>query len=147
LEGCATGYALLIIIELIVRKRWLRIVLEVVSGMAVLVLALLVNNAVTGRVSFGEGASPVATVAIMFVCTVLGVVARYVFYVQKGAFSWLDLLKPIAISPLVLLPLIGSVQATGEPNQMQIVSFAILAFQNGFFWQAVLQSAKPSTQH
>jgi hypothetical protein len=42
----------------------------------------------------------------------------------------------------VLLPLISSVQAAGDLKPMQIVSFTLLAFQNGFFWQAVLDSTR-----
>jgi len=36
---------------------------------------------------------------------------------------------------------------TGEPTDlkdMKVVSFAFLAFQNGFFWQAVLDAAHPA---
>jgi hypothetical protein len=45
------------------------------------------------------------------------------------------------------LPLIGSVQTKAELNGMQVVCFAILAFQNGFFWHAVLQGAKPAIKN
>jgi hypothetical protein len=67
-------------------------------------------------------------------------------YLQKEQFSWLDLLKPVTISPIVLLPLMGSVQGVGELKEIQVVSFGLLAFQNGFFWQAVLEGARPVTQ-
>jgi hypothetical protein len=29
---------------------------------------------------------------------------------------------------------------------MQSISFAFLAFQHGFFWQAVLEKTRPTTQ-
>jgi hypothetical protein len=61
----------------------------------------------------------------------------------KGTFSWPDLLKPLCISPIVLLPLIGSVQGMKGLESMQVISFALLAFQNGFFWQVVLERASP----
>jgi hypothetical protein len=135
----------LILLELYLRRRVSRFLFEAVAVLFVISIGLLINNAETGRVSFG-GASPTWTVAIMFVSTIGGVSARYVFYLQKGQFSWLDFFKPVAVSPIVLLPLIGSVQTTGVLNEMQVISFAVLAFQNGFFWQAVLDGAKPSGQ-
>jgi hypothetical protein len=77
----------------------------------------------------------------MFAAILLGVAARYIFFLQ-GSFSWLDFAKPLCISPILLLPLIGSIQAVKSLEVMQVVSFALLAFQNGFFWQAVLQRAR-----
>ncbi len=145
LEACAVGYSLAILMELVVRKNWRRFLVEIGVLLAVLALALLINNSVNGYVSFGKGASPMVTIGVMLLATVLGIAARYVFFLKKEAFSWFDLVKPIAISPIVLLPLIGSVQATGELTQMQVLSFAFLAFQNGFFWQAVLDSSRPTT--
>jgi hypothetical protein len=146
LEVCAAVYASAIVIELLIRRQWLRFILEAVALLIVIVIALFVNNAVTGRVAFGQGTSPVGTVGIMFVATVSGIAARYIFYLQAGHFSWLDFLKPLSISPIALLPLIGSVQTSGELSGMQVVSFGVLAFQNGFFWQAVLAGARPAMQ-
>jgi hypothetical protein len=146
LEACVGIYLAAILIELLIRRRFLRFILEATALFLVTALALLVNNAVAGQVAFGHGTSSVGTVAIMFIATMLGIVARQVFYLQAARFSWLDLFKPVTISPIVLLPLIGSVQAMGELTGMQIISFAVLAFQNGFFWQAVLEGAKPATR-
>ncbi len=134
----------MILTELILRRRWLRFILEVTVFVVVIAVALLVSSAVAGRTAFG-GTSSIATVGIMFIATICGIGARYIFFLQKGQFSWLDVFKPITISPIVLLPLIGSIQ-TGMLNEMQVVSFAVLAFQNGFFWQAVLEGAKPARQ-
>jgi hypothetical protein len=80
----------------------------------------------------------------MFLATLLGIAARYAFYLPRGRFSWLDFLKPISISPIVLLPLLGSVTGSGSLKDIQVLSFAFLAFQNGFFWQAVLEAARPA---
>jgi hypothetical protein len=146
LELCAAAYVAAIVVEVLLRRKLIRFFLEAVALLFVIAFALLVNNAVTGRVSFGKGVSPVGTVGIMFAATLFGIAARYVFYLQKGQFTWLDFLKPLVITPIVLLPLIGSVQTAGELSGMQIVSFAVLAFQNGFFWQAVLDGAKPAIQ-
>ncbi|MGA9627836.1 MAG: hypothetical protein WBQ65_25410 [Bryobacteraceae bacterium] len=145
LEPCIVVYTALILIELFVRRHWLRFVLQAVTLLVVIGIALLVNNAATGRVAFGQAAPPVGTLGIMFLAIVCGIAARYIFDLRKSQFSVLEFLKPIVISPIVLLPLIGSVLATGELNGMQVVSFALLAFQNGFFWKVVLEGAKPTT--
>ena len=144
LELCIAVYAAAIAIELVVRRHWRRFAGEASALLIAIAIALLVNNSTTGRVSFGQGGSPLGSVGIMFAATICGIAARYIFYLQAGQFSWLDFLKPLTISPIVLLPLIGSVQTTGELSGMQIVSFGVLAFQNGFFWQAVLAGAKPT---
>ena len=42
-----------------------------------------------------------------------------------------------------MLPLIGSLQST-PLETIQLFSLALLAFQNGYFWQQVLKDAKPT---
>jgi hypothetical protein len=93
--------------------------------------------------SFGGGISPEICVLIMFLAVIGGIMATYVFNLNT-MFSWQEFVRPIVVSPLILLPLIGSVQgASLEP--LQLICFTILAFQNGFFWQQVLRDAKPRT--
>jgi len=82
----------------------------------------------------------------MFPAILLGIASSHIFHLQRGQFSWLDLLKPVCISPILLLPLMASLQGVGDLNDMQVISFALLAFQNGFFWRVVLTSAKPAMQ-
>jgi hypothetical protein len=143
LRVCLVAYLVAIVAELVLTRQFKRFLLELLAVVLVVCLALLITNAWTGRVTFGEGLSPVWVVAIMFVATMGGIVARYLFYLQQGQFTWLDCLKPLTITPIVLLPLISSIQSEGTMNYMQSVAFAFLAFQNGFFWQAVLEKAKP----
>lgn len=135
-----TLYAIVILVEAIATRR----VKPALIQLVILAAVVAVLNATTGfprpRVAFG-GASPVTAIGIMFLCTVLGVAAHYAFYLE-GTFSWRSLLKPLVISPIVLLPLIGSVQGAGRVETIQLISFAILAFQNGFFWKVVLEHAK-----
>jgi hypothetical protein len=145
LRGCLAVYLVVIVAELVLTRQFKRFLLELVAVVLVVSLALLVTNASTGRVAFGEGLSPLWVVAILFVATMCGIVARYLFYLQQGQFAWLDCLKPLAITPIILLPLLSSIQSAGTLNNMQSVAFAFLAFQNGFFWQAVLEKAKPRT--
>jgi hypothetical protein len=128
-ESCAALYLLAALIDFILRRRWLRLCLELTVLIIVVAIALLLNNSVNGKVSLGEGQSLLVPVAIMFGAIVLGIVARYFFYLAPGQFSWLGLLKPTMISPIVLIPLIGSVQTGDGLNSMQLVSFGLLAFQ------------------
>ena len=146
LESCSVLYVLAALIDLIFKRRFLRFCLELGVLIIVVVIALLLNNSANGTVSFGEGQSPFVAISIMFVAIVLGIVARYVFYVEPGRFSWLDLAKPVMISPIVLIPFIGSMQTAVNFNTVQLASFGLLAFQNGFFWQSVLSAARPFTQ-
>lgn len=143
---CIAAYAVAITIELVLTRQYKRFLLELAAVVLAFCLAILVTHASTGRVAFGEGILPLWGIAIMFIATMCGIVARYIFYLQKGQFAWLDCCKPLAITPIILLPLIGSVQGTGRLNAMQSISFAFLAFQNGFFWQAVLEKARPTRQ-
>ena len=129
-----------LLVELVVRRAVRRVVLQLVA-LAVVVLVLHVTTGFPEtREAFGS-ASPVLVIAGMLVCTVLGTAAEYVFRL-KGPFRWRAFLKPVCISPIVLLPLIGSVQSTGDITSVQIISICFLAFQNGFFWRIVLDHAK-----
>jgi hypothetical protein len=144
---CLVAYLTAIVIELVVSRRVKPFLIEVGWLIAVSALALLVNNSATGRVAFGEGTPPFWTVALMFLATLLGIAAHYLYHLERGQFSWLDLVKPLSISPIVLLPLLGTVQGIGaDLKEMQVVSFAFLAFQNGFFWRSVLDAARPVTR-
>jgi len=117
-----------------------------IAALAVMVAALNITTGfpfANSYQAFGGGASPLLAVALMFGGVVLGIIATYIFNLT-GEFSWRDFARPLVVSPLVLLPLIGSLQGAAlEP--VQLVCFTVLAFQNGFFWQQVLRDAKPST--
>jgi hypothetical protein len=69
----------------------------------------------------------------------LGIVANYVYY-REGKFDWRSFVKPMVISPIILIPLIGSVQGSGNVESIQMISFGFLAFQNGFFYKKVLEN-------
>jgi hypothetical protein len=97
----------------------------------------------SGRVAFGGTIPAWWAVVAMFIGIVLGMIANYVWSKPKKS-DWIDFLRPIAVSPLVLLPLIGSLQS-GPLETIQVFSLGLLAFQNGFFWQEVLKDAKPRT--
>lgn len=116
-----------------------------VIGVVAVAVLLWVPEPVSDRAVFGageEGGFPVmVAVAAMFVSIGLGIVARYIFDSEGAGFDWFALLRPVVISPILLLPLIGTLD-NGELQPLQIVSLAILSFQNGFFWQKVLANVR-----
>lgn len=140
---CVALYLALIIAEWIHSRQHKRFLLELLPLPILVLLDVVLSSAGKGYLSFGAGTSPTRVILVMFGAILLGTTARYIFYLQ-GRFSWLDFAKPICISPILLLPLIGSVQGVTDLQPMQVMSFALLAFQNGFFWQVVLERTKPS---
>jgi len=140
LVGCALLYGVFLLGEAFVGGTWRRAVLEgVLLFLFIGILRLTTGFPVPVR-AFG-GFSPLPAIAIMFACVLAGIAARYVFS-RKGRFSWRSFLKPLVISPIVLLPLLGSLQGITNLEPIQLVSFALLSFQNGFFWETVLEHAK-----
>jgi len=96
-----------------------------------------------GRVAFGGTISVWWAVAGMFAGVIFGMAAQYLWS-KPESFTWLDFLRPIVISPMVMLPLIGSL-SNGPLETVQLLSMVLLAFQNGYFWQQVLKDAKPKS--
>jgi hypothetical protein len=143
-ETCAGIFLIAVVIEAAVTKQVRRFVLQAGLLGFVLVLGLSINVAVNGIFAFGEDSFPVAGIVSISVAAPLGIASRSLFDLQPDRFSWLGFVKPLTITPIVLLPLVGSLQGAAQLRGIQIVSLALLAFQNGFFWQAVLQSAKPA---
>lgn len=135
-------YGLILLIEL-VRSRQIK---SVLLQMSLLVGVGLFLHFFAGfptpstRQSFGTTIDPLYMIGVMFGCIIFGMVANYLFYLKRS-FSWMAFLKPMCLSPIVLLPLAGSVQQSSEVEAVQLVSLAILAFQNGFFWKVVVERA------
>jgi hypothetical protein len=144
LKICAVFYVAVILIDWLRLRRLKRFLLELLPLICLLIIDVYMASSSAGYLTFGTGTSTTHVVVIMFVSILLGIAARYIFYLEVK-FSWLDLAKPLCISPILLLPLIGSVQAGKDLEAIQVVSFALLAFQNGFFWQVVLAQARPKS--
>lgn len=136
-------YLLILAGEWILSRSFKKILPELLPLFGFVLLLYLTTGFPTApsRQSFGGGISPLAALGLMFVCAILGIMAHYIFYL-KGKFSWKNFLKPLVVSPIVLLPLIGTVQGVSGLESIQMITFAILAFQNGFFWKEVLSNVK-----
>ncbi len=133
---------LLAFVDLLQQGSVRRFFIQTAALLVVVVILHLTAGFPKTRQPFG-GVRPEMAIALMFVCVLLGIGARYIFYL-KSRFVWRDFAQPLVISPIVLLPLLGSIQGT-TLESLQMTCFAVLAFQNGFFWQQVLEHAKPTT--
>lgn len=142
IKVCAAAYLVVILVDLVRSRNAKRFLLELLPLVLLITIDVLLASARAGYITFGPGTSPAVTVLIMLGSILLGTVARYIFSLQ-GKFVWLDFAKPLCISPILLLPLMSSVQTLKSLEPVQVLSFALLAFQNGFFWQAVLERARP----
>jgi hypothetical protein len=140
-------FAILILVDLF-RLQLLR---RFLWQLAILVGAVAILSVTVGftmasrRVAFGGGYSVELAIGVMFFGVILGMIARYIFHMGQSRFSWIDFARPMAVSPIVLLPLIGALEGGGIET-LQLASLVILAFQNGFFWQQVLKDAKPTSR-
>ena len=76
---------------------------------------------------------------ILFVLTSVGIVFQTIYHSKKFSIE-LTNLKPLLVAPIVFYP----VYLISKTQTDNIVSF-ILAFQNGFFWQAIFNKAKQSS--
>lgn len=134
-------YALLILADLVFHRRnaLKRCLIELALLVAVVVLLNRATGFPTPKQAFGGG--PILAFTIMFVCTVLGMAARYVFY-QDQKFTWGTFLRPLVISPMILLPLVGTMQGIQTFEPIQLISFGLLSFQNGFFWKEVFEKIR-----
>ena len=90
------------------------------------------------------GFSVMVAVGVMFVSICLGILGRYIFE-ANDSFDWFGLLRPLVVAPILLLPLIGTLD-NGELQPLQLISLAVLSFQNGFFWQKIIASLKANQQ-
>jgi H+/Cl- antiporter ClcA len=80
---------------------------------------------------------------VLFLSMVTGILARYYWELLGqgrtiGDTSAADLVRPLLISPLVFYPIWGYSSRTPEG-----LTTVLIAFQNGFFWQAVFDTAGP----
>ena len=88
-----------------------------------LVIAIYLLHSATGfpypRESFSAVPATIS-VGIMFICVLIGMSSSYFFQLDE-TFSWQSFLKPFAVSPIVLLPLIGTVQNRTDVESTQLI--------------------------
>jgi hypothetical protein len=141
---CFVLYLLLIVIDDVPHRSFARLRKELFG----LLVAFLVIHWTTDFPSVRESFSAVSlicAIVIMFVFVLFGMGANYFFYL-KGPFLWRSFVRPLVVSPMVLLPLIGTVENRSDVGSVQIICLACLAFQNGFFWRTVFEHARPKVK-
>ena len=144
LLACFVLYLVLVVIDGVLRRPIRKLWKELIG----LIAAFLVLHWSTGfpsaRASFSS-VPRILNIVIMFVLVLFGMVANYLFYL-KGPFSWRSFVKPLLVSPMILLPLIGTVENQSDVESIQVLCLACLAFQNGFFWRTVFEHARPKVR-
>jgi len=147
LLACLAVWLGLILLDFVRTRRIRRLVLEASCLFAVFLFLRWTTGfpEPADRRSFGTGSVSLGFVGLMFLCIMLGMAARHFFYL-RGKFSWLPLVRPLCVSPIVLLPLLGALQGAASFEPIQVLSFCLLAFQNGFFWRVVFERAQATLQ-
>ena len=86
-------------------------------------------------------------VALLFLAMSLGMAAQYFFFKpERSRFRWARLAKPFFASPIVFIPLVGTLPADDLsllPFSLSKLMLLLVAFQNGFFWKTFFDSARP----
>ena len=132
-------YSSIIFVELLIKRNMRRFIIETIIVLGIVALLRITVNFPIAKQAFGS-ITPLTAIGIMYISILLGISGNYFFYMRK--FRWISFIKPFCVSPIILLPLIGSIQTTSNLEYIQLISFGILAFQNGFFWRFVFERAK-----
>jgi len=139
-------FILLTLISLLSQKRvsksWFGTVVTGVVGLVIYVGFLHIFAdfpAALPSFSVGDDSRLLLLLFIIFICVILGTVAEYIFSLGDSPFSLRKMLTPLCVSPLVMLPLVGSFPKIDEGTTLQWVSLGFLGFQNGFFWRRIFE--------
>jgi len=135
------GLVLIALFDFAATRNWRRLGVTLLALVAAVVALRALVGFPGARISFAGGVPVTVAIGVLFLSTAIGIAANYVFYL-RGTFSWLSALKPLCVTPIVVLPMLGSLQGLTFLQPVQLVSFAFLSFQNGFFWRTVLERAK-----
>jgi uncharacterized integral membrane protein len=81
-------------------------------------------------------------VAIGIVGAVLGVFGSHLFTQTADVLDWRGLTKALVASPILIIPTIKLVEATGEQNLLTMMLLFGISYQNGFFWERVLEQKR-----
>jgi hypothetical protein len=94
----------------------------------------------TGVINFGYS-SQWLSILIAIAGAVAGVAGSYFFNLGEQTIHWRSLARPLATAPLVLIPTIKLVEASGEQTPLALILIFALSYQNGFFWERLLKPA------
>jgi len=131
-------YLILVLWDWISSRNGKEFLMALAIWMVVVLLAITLATRSSGYLTFGESASSIQIVVVLCLASLCGTAARYFFYLE-GGFNLKDFLKPFCIAPLLFAPLIGSIFAMKRLEPMQEFYFALLAFENGFICDTILE--------
>ena len=101
-----------------------------------------------GATGNADGSAVAAFYGVLFACMVLGMLAKIFFDTLTGQkqVNWRARARagvlPILVSPIVFLGIMQAADATAAATLASFIAVSCTAFQNGFFWHAVLDRAK-----
>lgn len=121
-------------------------------GRASLIAALIVTSVVMYLFASQSGISPFSRDAIGFgfwdntvelsigvLATLSGVFASIAMTSSEEGLTQ-RIWRPLIVSPLILLPTLELVEDSGDRTLVSLMLLFSVAFQNGFFWQKVLEN-------
>lgn len=111
--------------------------LLLVIGVSVVAAVFLRTHETMGS---GTQSVPWATVGLLYVSMITGMVAQYFYFYSRRKFRWRAFIKPFLASPIVFMPLVSAYQkALTSLNAFELGDLMLLcvAFQNGFFWKVI----------
>jgi uncharacterized membrane protein len=89
-------------------------------------------------VSFGSDGHAIS-IAVAFVGAIAGVFGSYFFNLGTANINLRGLLRPLAASPLILVPTIKLIESAGDTSALAYILLFALSYQNGFFWERLLK--------
>jgi hypothetical protein len=125
---------------------WWRLFIIFAIGLFSLLAFLLASRtgispfSTRGVTHFGDS-SQWLSISVAIVGAVAGVAGSYLFNLGDQALRWRSLARPLATTPLVLIPTIKLVESSGEQTPLALILLFALSYQNGFFWERLLKPA------
>jgi hypothetical protein len=132
-------FLLLLVVVVLAERRAFKLLVGLALGL--IAVAVTKNLALSGNLVEvkGHGAGlPWGLIGLLYLALIAGMAAQYAFLKSPRArFRWPAFLKPFLASPVVFLPLLGSLedQLDGGPWTLSRLMLVFVAFQNGFFWK------------
>ena len=136
---CMGLYIVLALVDAFARRTWKPLAINLVL-LGLFFLILVATTDFPNKPTAFGGITPVLAIVVMFVAICLGMAAWYFRTAKKP--TWLNLFKTLVLSPIVLLPMIGTVQGAAAIEPLQLFTLGVLSFQNGFFWETILEQTK-----
>lgn len=136
---CMGIFIILVTADSIIKKSWKALLINLLLLSTAFLILTITTDFPKKYTAFG-GVNPVLAILIMFLSTCLGMAAWYIRSARK--LNWLNFLKTLTLSPIVLVPMIGTVQGAVSIEPIQMISLGLLAFQNGYFWKTILDNTK-----